>query len=81
MKKGGSLASERQIKNLWTVIFTVLAVAYIIPVITVLINSFKLNTFVKTDTFAIPNKETFAGWANFITGMTFGNYPFWKSAL
>ena len=81
MKKGGTLSSERRIKLLWTAIFTVLAVAYVIPVIMVLINSFKLNTFVKTDTFAIPNEETFAGWANFIKGMTFGNYPFWKSAL
>ena len=81
MNKGGSLASERRIKTMWTVIFSVLAVVYIIPVVTVLINSFKLNSFVKTDTFAIPNEETFAGWANFIKGMTFGNYPFWKSAL
>ena len=44
------------------------------------INSFKLNTYVKTDTFALPNAESFAGWANFIKGLTFGNYPFLKSA-
>ena len=25
--------------------------------------------------------EMFAGWANFIKGMTFGNYPFYKSAF
>ena len=81
MKKGGSLSSERRIKTLWTIIFTVIAVAYVIPIIMVLINSFKLNTFVKTDTFGIPSGESFAGWANFIKGMTFGNYPFWKSAL
>ncbi len=81
MKKRGSLSSERRVKTLWTIIFTVIAVAYVLPIITVLINSFKLNTFVKTETFAIPNAETFAGWENFIKGMTFGNYPFWKSAL
>ena len=43
-------------------------------------NSFKLNTYVKTDTFALPNAESFAGWSNFIKGLTFGNYPFLKSA-
>ena len=81
MNKGRTLTSERRVKMLWTIIFTVIAVAYVVPVIMVLINSFKLNTFVKTETFAIPNAETFAGWDNFIKGMTFGNYPFWKSAL
>ncbi len=47
----------------------------------VLVNSFKLNTFVKTETFALPTAETFAGMANFIKGMTFGGYPFWKSVV
>ncbi|MBQ3560761.1 MAG: carbohydrate ABC transporter permease, partial [Oscillospiraceae bacterium] len=47
----------------------------------VLINSFKVNTFVKTDTFSIPSGESFAGFDNFITGMTFGGYPFWKSVV
>ena len=45
----------------------------------VAVNSFKLNTFVKTETFALPTEESFAGWSNFITGMTFGNYPFWSA--
>ena len=47
----------------------------------VLVNSFKLNTFVKTDTFALPFGEMWAGFGNFIKGMTFGNYPFYKSVL
>ena len=36
---------------------------------------------VKTDTFAMPNEENFVGFANFVKGMTFGGYPFWKSAV
>ena len=47
----------------------------------VAINSFKVNTFVKTQTFAWPSGESYAGFANFIKGMTFGNYPFWKSVV
>ena len=47
----------------------------------VVTNSFKGNTFVKTETFAFPNAESFVGFDNFIKGMTFGGYPFWKSVL
>ena len=68
-------------KTILTVVFSVISVVYVIPVFMVLLNSFKLNTFVKTDTFAWPSGEMFASWANFIKGMTFGNYPFYKSAF
>jgi len=52
----------------------------VLPVVAVVLNSFKLNTYVKTHTFAIPTGEMWAGFSNFIKGMTFGNYPFAKSA-
>ena len=68
-------------KTILTVVFSVISVVYVIPVFMVLLNSFKLNTFVKTDTFAWPSGEMFANWDNFIKGMTFGNYPFYKSVL
>ena len=68
-------------KNILTAIMSVISIIYILPVVAVVINSFKANTFVKTDTFALPNAESFVGFANFIKGMTFGNYPFAKSAL
>ena len=68
-------------KALLTVFFTLLSLIYVFPVLMVVINSFKQNTFVKTETFAMPNAETFAGFDNFITGMTFGGYPFWKSVV
>jgi len=75
------LRMQRLGRNLLTVLFTVISIAYVIPVVMVVINSFKLNTFVKTDTFAFPNEESFAGFGNFIKGMTFGGYPFWKSVI
>ena len=46
-----------------------------------LIDSFKKNTYVKTDTFALPTGDMWAGFNNFIKGMTFGEYPFYKSVL
>ncbi len=69
-------------KKLWlTILFSVVSLFYVMPVVMVVINSFKKNTFVKTDTFALPNAESFVGFDNFTKGMTFGGYPFWKSVL
>ena len=61
--------------------FIALCVVWIIPIFEVLVNSFKENTFVKTETFAMPTGESFVGWANFIKGMTFGGYPFVNSVM
>ena len=76
-----TLTAERRRKTILSVVLAVICVIYVLPVVAVVINSFKLNTYVKTDTFGLPNEESFAGWANYIKGMTFGNYPFWKSAF
>ena len=76
-----TLASKKNGKILLSIFFAVICILYVLPVVMVAVNSFKVNTFVKTDTFAWPSGESFAGWDNFIKGMTFGNYPFWKSAL
>ncbi len=73
-----SLSAEARRKTILSIVLGVICVIYVLPVLTVVINSFKLNTYVKTDTFALPNAESFAGWANFIKGLTFGNYPFLK---
>lgn len=64
-----------------TVMFSVIAVIYILPLFIVLMNSFKENTYVKTETFAWPTGDSFVGWANYLKGLTFGNYPFLKSVL
>ena len=62
-----------------TCFFILLCVVWIIPIFEVLINSFKANTFVNTEAFAMPSAESFVGWDNYVKGMTFGNYPFMKS--
>ena len=64
-----------------TCVFVIISIIYILPIIEVAINSFKDNAFVNLDTFALPNEESFVGWANYVKGMTFGNYPFIKSVL
>ena len=67
--------------TLLTVFFSIFSVIYLLPIVSVLVNSFKENSFVNTDTFALPNAESFVGWGNYIKGMTFGNYPFLKSVV
>lgn len=67
--------------NIITAVLAIVTIIYISPIFVVLLNSFKANTFVKTQTFSWPSGETFVGWANYIKGFTFGNYPFLKSVL
>ncbi len=73
--------SPRRRGRALTVVFSVISVVYVLPVVMVLVNAFKANNFVKTDTFALPNEESFVGLDNFIKGMTFGNYPFLRSVF
>ena len=79
MKKISTFHAEKRAHTILTVFFTVLAVAYLYPILLVLINSFKTNAAINLNTFALPNSETFMGWQNYIKGMTFGNYPFYRS--
>lgn len=79
--KDHALAADRRRKTALSILLGIVCFIWCLPVVSVVINSFKDNTYVKTDTFALPNSETFVGLQNFVTGMTFGNYPFYKSAL
>ena len=75
------LKKQRRSRALLSVSFAILSVVYLLPIAIVLMNSFKSNASINTATFALPNEQTWMGLQNYIKGMTFGNYPFWKSAL
>ena len=70
---------EERGKMVLTIIFTVICIAYIMPILIVLMNSFKSNAAVNTQTFAFPDANSFVGFQNYLKGMTFGNYPFLKA--
>ena len=72
---------EDRRKMVLTVVFAVICIIYVLPILIVLINSFKSNAAVNTETFALPNKDTFMGLQNYIKGMTFGSYPFIKAVF
>jgi len=71
---------ENTRKAILTGLFIVICVIYLMPIITVLMNSFKTNSAINTETFAFPNAESFTGADNYVTGINVGEYPFLKSA-
>ena len=76
MKKPYSVGSK-----VLTVVFTLVCLFWIMPIFEVIINSFKTNDAINTSAFALPNAQTFTGIANYVKGMTFGNYPFPKAVF
>ena len=81
MKTANDLRAQKRGKLILTALFTLISLVYVFPVFMVALNSFKANTFVKTETFAWLTEESFVGFDNFVKGMTFGGYEFWKSVL
>ena len=67
------------LSNVVTGIFVLLCIVWVMPIFEVITNSFKSNASINTNAFSLPSAESFVGWANYIKGMTFGNYPFMKS--
>ena len=76
-----TLSQEQRSKRILTFTFAVIAIFYVLPIMLVLINSLKSNSYVNMETFALPSAKSFVGLDNYKAGMTFGNYPFVKSAL
>ena len=76
-----TIKREKRNKTVLSIVLAIICIIYIMPILVVLMNSFKTNASVNTDTFAFPNSETFVGFNNYINGMTFGNYPFYKSVF
>lgn len=64
-----------------TVLFSALSFVWILPILIVLMNSFKTSAGITLTPFERPNLETFVGLENYIGGITHGNYPFYMSML
>lgn len=68
-------------RTVTTAIMALISVLYLSPIFIVLLNSFKLKTAISASPFTLPSAESFVGLSNYLRGMTFGDYPFYKSAL
>ena len=62
-------------------IFGLLSIAWVLPILIVLMNSFKTSAGITLSPFEFPSGETFVGFQNYIGGITHGNYPFYMSLL
>ena len=73
---------KRYKKGWWlTAFFTLFSAVYLVPIVTVLVNSFKNKNSITLSPFVLPNSDTFVGLNNYINGITHGNYPFYKSVF
>lgn len=58
-------------QNRWlTALFALCSAIYMIPLFVLLINSFKTKEAITGKVFALPDRESFAGFSNFIRGVT-----------
>lgn len=60
-----------------TIILTGTSLAWVLPIVIVLMNSFKDKGSIALNTFSLPDSNTFVGLNNFINGINSGNYNFW----
>ncbi len=77
MKKESSLKREKAKAWVITIVLTLTSLAWVMPIVIVLVNSFKTKGAIALETFKLPTNENYVGFANYITGMTSGNYSFW----
>ena len=77
------MTSVRKAKHGWilTTIFSILSVIYILPIVIVLMNSFKRKAFISREPFKLPNEQTWVGIENYIRGIDKIKFfdAFWNS--
>lgn len=66
-----TLSKQKTCSN--TIVFAflcLLAVIFLIPILLVLLNSFKSRFYISSSPFAMPNSETFVGFENYLNGLS-----------
>ena len=53
----------------WTVLFTLISLAWVYPIVLVVINSFKQKAYISRDTFSLPAGKAFVGLDNYERGI------------
>ena len=54
---------------LWTVILSIVSVVYVVPVLLVLMNSFKRKAYISRNPFNLPTGKMFVGFENYVSGI------------
>lgn len=65
------MSNVRKAKHGWvlTLIFSLISIAYIMPIVIVLMNSFKRKIFISNRPFALPDEKSFVKIENYINGI------------
>ena len=68
---GTAVMNVRKAKHGWifTLVFTLISIAYVFPIALVVINSFKKKAYISKKPFAIPTDKMFVGIENYIKGI------------
>ena len=54
---------------LWTVILSIVSVVYVVPVLLVIMNSFKKKAYISRNPFNLPTGKMFVGFENYVSGI------------
>ena len=81
VKKNYKPGTSRVLNSFLTVLFGIIAIIYVMPIVIVLINSFKESTSITTMPFSLPTINNFVSFRNYIEGISSGNYPFYKAVI
>ncbi len=60
---------KRRLSWVGTGLFTILGIAYIAPILIVLMNSFKKKVYINKEPFTMPAGKTYAGWDNYLAAI------------
>ena len=55
--------------GLWTALFTVVSLAWVFPIVLVVINSFKQKAYISKNAFSLPAGKAFVGFENYVRGV------------
>ena len=62
------------------IVFILISLIWVMPIVFSVLNSFKRSGEINTDMFSVPTGESFVGFENYNTALTFGNYPLFSSS-
>lgn len=70
----GRIAKKRLLDSIHYLFLSLLALLFISPVLTILMNSFKSKLYISKDLFAFVNAQSFVGITNYVQGITRMNF-------
>ena len=63
------MKNKKILGGIGTGAFAIIGIVYILPIIIVLVNSFKQKVFINAEPFSLPTGNTFAGTENYVSAI------------